>query len=214
MSMIKAKPTPRTPAVDCTNEIIPPLDFSFCRLTAVEDALEEEPRIVSPIREKPRKLEEELLNESSEEDRRKSKSRCLRLHNNAIADLSTLISSADKLFEHPKEIGWLDLSFNELTSIDDAILDFENLRILYLHGNAIANIDDVKKLANLPHLRKLCLHGNQIESIKGYRQFVLAHIPQLLEFDFSNVTKTDRASASAWARIMSTKKKGKKSRED
>ena len=32
---------------------------------------------------------------------------------------------------------WLDLSFNKLTDIDEALLDLPKLRVLYLHANEI-----------------------------------------------------------------------------
>jgi len=50
------------------------------------------------------------------------------------------------------------------------ITKYKNLRVLYLHGNAIDKIQDIKKLSSLPQLRNLTLHGNPIEQAKGYRQ--------------------------------------------
>lgn len=48
----------------------------------------------------------------------KSNSRCLRLNNNALTEIDSLIEVASTLFEKPSDIAWLDLSFNELTTIN------------------------------------------------------------------------------------------------
>ena len=45
-----------------------------------------------------------------------------------------------------KNLLWLDLSYNFLTTIDDDLLDFPELKTLYLHGNYIANLEQTKKL--------------------------------------------------------------------
>ncbi len=39
--------------------------------------------------------------------------------------------------EYPEDIAWLDLSFNEITTINDDILEFPALKMIYLHGNKI-----------------------------------------------------------------------------
>jgi hypothetical protein len=39
--------------------------------------------------------------------------------------------------EFPEDIAWLDLSFNDISSISDDILQFQSLKMLYLHGNKI-----------------------------------------------------------------------------
>ena len=45
-----------------------------------------------------------------------------------------------------KNLLWLDLSYNFLTTIDDDLLDFPELKTLYMHGNYIANLEQTKKL--------------------------------------------------------------------
>jgi len=42
-----------------------------------------------------------------------------------------------------------------------------------MHGNYIANLEEVKKLQDMPCLQTLTLYGNFIEQIKGYRLYVL-----------------------------------------
>uniref|UniRef100_A0A0B7ABC8 Leucine-rich repeat-containing protein 51 n=1 Tax=Arion vulgaris TaxID=1028688 RepID=A0A0B7ABC8_9EUPU len=105
---------------------------------------------------------------------------------------------AVSLFDNALNIGWIDLSFNLLPNIDPVLTQFENLKILYLHGNVIGELKEVNKLANLKKLLKLTLHGNEIEKIKGYRYYVLSTIPTLVNLDFSRVTKGDVVTTKTW----------------
>ena len=47
------------------------------------------------------------------------------------------------------------------------------LKSLQLHGNYIANLEEVRKLNRLECLMSLTLNGNPVEEIKGYRMYVL-----------------------------------------
>ena len=69
----------------------------------------------------------------------------------------------NELFDYPEELAFLDLSFNRLTSIDDVILQYPKLTVLYLHQNKITDLHEVSKLAKLTNLRSLTLNGNPIE---------------------------------------------------
>ena len=71
--------------------------------------------------------------------------------------------------ENPRDLTWLDLSFNSIGDIDKVLLDYEKLQVLYLHANAIKDVAEINKLQRLPNLRTLTLHGNPIENIKNYR---------------------------------------------
>ncbi|CAL1537980.1 unnamed protein product [Lymnaea stagnalis] len=175
------------------NEIIPPVDFSFLHITGIEECQNEEPRDTSPRKNQPTKKKHEK--EKSDE---KSQSMCLRLNNNFLKNINNISSIAASLFDNPANISWIDLSFNLLENIDPALIQFENLKILYLHGNNIGDMKEVNKLTSLKKLMKLTLHGNDIENIKGYRFFVLATLPNLINFDFSRVTKGDRVTATTF----------------
>lgn len=48
----------------------------------------------------------------------KSLSRCLRLNNNSLQNIERLGEIINAKFENPKNIAWIDLSFNELTTVD------------------------------------------------------------------------------------------------
>jgi Leucine-rich repeat (LRR) protein len=49
----------------------------------------------------------------------------------------------------PSRLEWLDLSYNFLVKIEPEILEFPNLKTLYLHGNFIASLEEVRKLQDM-----------------------------------------------------------------
>ncbi|KAK3747081.1 hypothetical protein RRG08_046468 [Elysia crispata] len=186
----KEKPKPKVQI----NEIIPPVDFSFLHISTVEECETEEPRDVSP-----RKVTQVKKKKTAEEEiSEKSQSLCLRLNNNDIKDVNNLMTIATSLFESPSNIGWIDLSFNSLVHIDPVLTQFENLKILYLHGNDISDLKEINKLGTIPKLWKLTLHGNPMEDVKGYRLYILSTLPNLVSFDFSRVTKADHMTANTY----------------
>ena len=72
----------------------------------------------------------------------------------------------------------------------------------------------VDKLSSLRKLKSLTLHGNPIEINTGYRYYVLSRLPQLQTFDFSGITKADRATSETWKTMIAPKPKAKKHRSD
>nr|XP_025042176.1 leucine-rich repeat-containing protein 51-like isoform X1 [Pelodiscus sinensis]XP_025042185.1 leucine-rich repeat-containing protein 51-like isoform X2 [Pelodiscus sinensis]XP_025042189.1 leucine-rich repeat-containing protein 51-like isoform X2 [Pelodiscus sinensis]XP_025042194.1 leucine-rich repeat-containing protein 51-like isoform X2 [Pelodiscus sinensis]XP_025042198.1 leucine-rich repeat-containing protein 51-like isoform X3 [Pelodiscus sinensis] len=178
----------------------PPLDYSFRGINFIQDLLTEEPRTgPKVIKRSPRG---KLLTQA------------LRLNNNTINELTDFTSTMEQLLEYPDELSWIDLSFNDLGTIDLELTMFPNLRALNLHGNSIQSLGEVDKLAALPLLRTLTLHGNPIEEEKGYRNYVLSVLPHLKAFDFSGVTKQDRSTAAIWRRMNVRPKKTKIKRDD
>ena len=117
-----------------------------------------------------------------------------------------------KILKHCKDpftnLQSIDLSFNELTKIDASVIKYPNIKSLYLHGNAIENFNEIKKLKTMNNLRRLTLHGNPIgnilpfylgekktnfsDTLPQYRACVINLLPGLKSFDFSGVTKNDR----------------------
>ncbi|XP_046559342.1 leucine-rich repeat-containing protein 51-like [Haliotis rubra] len=189
-------------AIDTSNDSVPPLDFSFYKLASVQDVYDEEPRAVTC------KKGESSPRVSKEN---KSKAQCLRLNNNQLSDIKLLLEVTESLFTNPGALGWIDLSFNDLTVIDPVLTEFENLEILYLHGNNIAKIQEVDKLQSLRSLRKLTLHGNPVEEFKGYKQYILSLMPWLLGLDFFRITKADLKTAETWNKMSNKGKPKKKS---
>ena len=76
--------------------------------------------------------------------------------------------------------------------------------MLYLHGNNIRRAAEIDKLSELCRLRSLTLHGNPVESLDDYRMCVLSKLPQLMNIDFSAVTKQDRRSVLVWTKGTSS----------
>ncbi|XP_072466403.1 leucine-rich repeat-containing protein 51 [Notamacropus eugenii] len=171
----------------------PPLDFSFKNINFIQDLVSEEPRIgLRPVKR-------------SKQD--KSLTQAVRINNNVLNDLTDFSQTMSQLLEHPQNLAWIDLSFNDLPNIDPVLTTFFNLSVLYLHGNCILQLTEVDKLSSLPKLRSLTLHGNPIEEEKGYRQYVLSILPRITTFDFSGVTKQDRITATIWRRMNVKPKK-------
>ncbi|XP_016013441.2 transmembrane O-methyltransferase homolog isoform X1 [Rousettus aegyptiacus] len=143
----------------------PPLDYSFRSIHVIQDLISEEPRTgLRPLKH----------SKSG-----KSLTQSLWLNNNVLNELRDFNQVISKLLEHPENLAWIDLSFNDLTSIDPVLATLFNLSVLYLHGNSIQRLGEVNKLAVLPRLRSLTLHGNPIEEEKGYRAQVETMSPAI-----------------------------------
>ncbi|XP_078481874.1 leucine-rich repeat-containing protein 51-like isoform X1 [Ciona intestinalis] len=175
----------------------PPLDLSFkCMLSSSDIADEAETH-----------TQNNLVRSRSG----KAICNAIRMNNNSLNDINGLDKTVADIVENPDEIAWIDLSFNELNTIDKVLTLFKNVRVLYLHGNTIEKIHEVQKLSSLPHLRNLTLHGNPIETERGYRQYVLSVLPGLRTLDFSGVTKQDRSGALTWSAMNKKTRRRKNS---
>jgi len=183
---------------DSCNKAI--LDYSFKGMLLPDDVLDEEPRAV-----KNAKLEKTPDG--------KFNIQTIKLNNNQMSELTGLDITLERIIESPEELTWIDLSFNDFSKIDPLLLKYPKLKVLYLHGNNISNINEVEKLAGLQQLIALTLHGNPLEEQPGYRQSIVAKLPQLKTIDFSGVTKSDRQNAVTWERVYG-KRKPKKPKKD
>lgn len=100
-------------------------------------------------------------------------------------------------------VEWLDLSFNQIKNIDRGISCFSQLKILYLHCNAITSLREVKNLAKLKELRHVTLYGNPISKAQHYRSYCIgiisflsiAMLPQIFKFDSIMITKKEIVSS-------------------
>jgi len=63
------------------------------------------------------------------------------LQNNELRNLIDMAEVLEAVMWTSQRILWLDLSYNYLVDIEDEILNFPELKTLYLHGNYIANLE-------------------------------------------------------------------------
>ncbi|XP_033976075.1 leucine-rich repeat-containing protein 51-like [Trematomus bernacchii] len=152
----------------------PPVDLSFKDISSVTGALAEAPRSgLRPLKSN---------------SKGKYSSRSFRLSYNNIPDLFGLQLMLGHFLAQPLKLGWLDLSFNKITCIELVLCELRELRVLYLHGNAIWNLPEVDRLGELPYLHSITLHGNAIDTNKNYRNRVISALPHLKKLDHSAVT--------------------------
>lgn len=85
------------------------------------------------------------------------------LQNNQFRSIQGLRSTLDDVMWTPNQLQWLDLSYNYLENIEVELLNFPQLKTLYLHGNYFNNLEQVKKLNQYDDLQSLTLFGNPIE---------------------------------------------------
>jgi hypothetical protein len=122
----------------------------------------------------------------------------VKLNNNMIETLSDLPQSLEPVMDNPLfNCQWLDLSYNQLTSIEPALLQFQQLKALYLHGNQIKSLASIERLRKLPKLISLTTNGNPIERVPSYRLFVIGALPTLRSLDHSTITQEERTNAKA-----------------
>lgn len=124
------------------------------------------------------------------------------LQNNELSSINNLYTVLHDVMWNHHNLQWIDLSYNHLTEIELEILNFPCLKVLYLHGNEISNLEECRKLQNLHMLQTLTLYGNRIEQIKGYRMWVLGVMYQksenLKKFDQVVVTRQEFDSVIVW----------------
>ena len=190
---------------DTHNDYVPPLDFSFKGVSTFPEVMEEEPRPrTTNVTRSPKR------DDTTQGPATKSDSKSIRLNNNSLENWDGITNTISGLLAKPHILGWLDLSFNHLTTIDRSVLEFPDLSVLYLHGNEIVDLKQTDVLQGLQKLRSLTLHGNPIEIQFGYRPYVLGKCPSLKNFDFSGVTKSDWATAKTWNVLYKGKDRKKK----
>lgn len=110
---------------------------------------------------------------------RKYLTKSIWLNNNKLTSIKDMEILVESVLEHPEKLGWIDFSFNFITTIDESITKFPNLKIVYFHGNRITDIEEVFKLRNLKQLRSVTFHGNPINEHPHYRAYVIAVLPQV-----------------------------------
>uniref|UniRef100_A0A0X3NHU6 Protein tilB homolog n=1 Tax=Schistocephalus solidus TaxID=70667 RepID=A0A0X3NHU6_SCHSO len=106
---------------------------------------------------------------------------------------SNLISRIENL-NRLKELEYLNLALNNIEVIEN-LEGCESLTKLDLTVNFIGDLTSVENLQNLENLRDLYLIGNPCADYEGYREFVIATLPQLKSLDGTEIGKAERIVA-------------------
>lgn len=123
----------------------------------------------------------------------------VKLNNNSIDTITDLPVALESAMDDPlRNLQWIDLSFNQLTTIEPALLQFTQMKALYLHGNRIKALQSVERLRQLKLLISLTLNGNPIESTKCYRAFVIGALDNLRTLDHTSITEDELEVAKSW----------------
>ncbi|XP_018018142.1 dynein axonemal assembly factor 11 [Hyalella azteca] len=95
-----------------------------------------------------------------------------------------------------KELVYLNLALNNLELLPSSLWQCESLNKLDLTANFIRDLHHtVGVLQNLPCLTELYLMGNPVSSYEGYRSYVVASLPGLLELDGITILRHERIKA-------------------
>eukprot|EP00435_Cladocopium_sp_Y103_P013899 s4839_g3.t1 len=202
----------------------PPLDYSFKELRSCLELETEEPRSgLKPRSAGEREKEagehaESVASPTSKAKENEPKMRVVvrkvstsvKLNNNMLESVSGLPQTLEFRLPNPLlNLQWLDLSFNQLVTVEADLLRFYNLKALYMHGNCISRLSAVDRLRKLPKLISLTMNGNPIESAKIYRVYVMGALPSLRSLDHSTITDEEANNASVWfqGHLIRVKKK-------
>jgi len=99
--------------------------------------------------------------------------------------------SFDSKLSKVQLIQWIDISRNKITFIHKDICELPYLKILYVHGNKIQEIEKVLALNKCQSLTSLTLYGNPIDHIKGYRGFIIEMCPLLEKLDGAVISEKE-----------------------
>ncbi|XP_044736836.1 uncharacterized protein LOC123298804 [Chrysoperla carnea] len=105
-------------------------------------------------------------------------------------NLISKIENLNKL----KELEYLNLAINCIERVEN-LEGCESLTKLDLSVNFIIELTSIKSLQNNIHLKELFLTGNPCHSYEGYRQYVVATLPQLECLDTKDITRSERIVA-------------------
>ncbi|XP_075878349.1 dynein axonemal assembly factor 11 isoform X2 [Nelusetta ayraudi] len=94
-----------------------------------------------------------------------------------------------------KKLEYLNLALNNIELIEN-LEDCESLQKLDLTVNFVGRLSSVESLRHNRHLAELFLVGNPCSEFQGYRQYVVASLPQLKCLDGTQITRSERIQAS------------------
>ncbi|KAM4727724.1 dynein axonemal assembly factor 11 [Anableps anableps] len=113
--------------------------------------------------------------------------RILYLQNNLIPRIENL--------GRLKKLEYLNLALNNIEVIEN-LEGCESLQKLDLTVNFVGLLSSVESLRHNVHLRELFLVGNPCTELQGYRQYVVAALPQLKWLDGTEISRSERIKAS------------------
>ncbi|OXU31543.1 hypothetical protein TSAR_013259 [Trichomalopsis sarcophagae] len=102
-------------------------------------------------------------------------------------NLISKIENLNKL----KQLEYLNLALNNIEVIEN-LEGLESLKKLDLTVNFIGDIRGVKCLRDNQHLEQLILSGNPCCEYEGYREYVIASLPQIRELDLQKIDRSER----------------------
>ena len=106
---------------------------------------------------------------------------------------SNLIPKIENL-SHLKKLEYVNLALNNIEEIE-GLEKCECLKKLDLTVNFIGKISSVKTLTNNVFLEEMYLTGNPCAQFEGYRDYVIASLPQLKFLDGTAIEKSERITA-------------------
>ncbi|XP_072155342.1 dynein axonemal assembly factor 11 isoform X2 [Bemisia tabaci] len=106
---------------------------------------------------------------------------------------SNLISKIENL-GRLKLLEYLNLALNNIEVIEN-LQGCEMLQKLDLTLNFIGDIESVRSLQHNEHLESLFMTGNPCADYPGYREFVIATLPQLKQLDGTQIFRSERITA-------------------
>ncbi|XP_044224046.1 dynein axonemal assembly factor 11 isoform X2 [Thunnus albacares] len=112
--------------------------------------------------------------------------RILYLQNNLIPRIENL--------GRLKKLEYLNLALNNIEVIEN-LEGCESLQKLDLTVNFVGRLSSVESLKHNVHLRELFLVGNPCTEFEGYRQYVVASLPQLKCLDGTEISRSERIRA-------------------
>ena len=88
----------------------------------------------------------------------------------------------------------LSLPINNISTLKDFV-NCLNLRELYIRGNQIRDLAEIRYLQKLPYLRTLWLNENPCSEHPNYRSYVIQMLPELTKLDKTAITDEERKNA-------------------
>lgn len=94
-----------------------------------------------------------------------------------------------------KKLEYLNLALNNIEVIEN-LEGCESLQKLDLTVNFVGRLSSVESLKHNIHLRELFLVGNPCSEFEGYRQYLVAALPQLKCLDGTEISRSERIRAA------------------